>query len=123
MSLFATNSGAFIKWDEPKTITGGINGFRMGTDVNDNPAVVIDIGDDSGVEVSITVAQANLQRGFAETFGDPHNIAELDPFVGGGVAVALTGTEKVAGGETLKLLAVELKAAAEAVAAAPAWMV
>jgi len=122
MSLFATNSGAFIKWDEPKTITGGINGFRMGTDVNDNPAVVIDIEDDSGDEVSITVAQANLKRGFAETFGDPDSIAELDPFVGGRIAVAFTGTEKLDGGKTLKLFAVEFKAAAEAVAAAPASM-
>lgn len=120
MSLFSTAGGAFVKWDEPKTVIGTIAGFRMGTDANDNPAVLIDLEDDAGDEQTVTVAQANLKRKFAETFGDVDELGELTPFVGDRIAIAFTGTEKLDGGRTLKLFDVEHKAAAEQAAAAPA---
>lgn len=112
MSLFSSSTGTFVKWDEPKVVAGTIRGFRMGTDANDNPAVVIDIEDNSGDEQTITVAQANLKRGIGEAFGEVNSLDDLAGYVGDKLAVEFTHTEKLDGNRTLKHFKVEHKAAA-----------
>lgn len=117
MGMFSSNGGAFVKWDVHKTIRGTIEGFRMGTDANDNPAVVVDIDDEDGDTVSVTVAQWKLKVAFEELFGDPEELSELDPFVGRRIAIAYTGDEKVGKG-TAKIFSVEVGDAPSATPAA-----
>jgi hypothetical protein len=121
MSLFSSAGGAFVKWDEPKKVAGDIVAFRMGTDANDNPAVLIDL-DSHGDEVTVTVAQANLKRQFAETFGDVDSLSELDVYIGDHVEISFVKTEKLDGNRTLKIFEVVHTSKAAAAAAAPASM-
>ena len=115
MSIFGNTSGAFVEWDEPKSVVGTITDFAMGTDFDGNPAVVVELETDGGDEAAITVAQAQLKAKFAAEFPLNDSLEMLAAnYKGDRIAVAYEGKENRPNGRTLKKFVVERKGAEKA---------
>lgn len=132
MSIFGNTSGAFVKWDTPKTVVGTITGFRVGRDFDDTrDTITVDLENEDGDEFSINVAQARLAQGIdaalkTDELGDLPNVPAAvtklnETRIGVKLGVDFRGSVKVEGYKfPVKDFVVEAADAATAAAAAPA---